>query len=481
MSSHGAARDAVGTWPGAGTELPPATGGISAARRWAGLALAGVGLPILTAVLVRLQDQIALDSALLLYLLCVVVIAVIGGVLPAVIAAVASFLLANFFLTPPFHTFVVARRDEVIALLVFVVAAVVVSLAVDAGAGNRAAAERSRMEAHLVSALTAGDESGRTVEAVLEQVRRLFSMTSVSLVRNEGDTSRRVVTAGPPTDEPPTLTVPAGPELTLVAQGPELFAEDRRLLSVLAASAARAWQERRLGEQAARAEQLAETDRLRSALLAAVSHDLRTPLSGIKASVSGLRQRDISWTAEQQQDLLATIEDCADRLDDLISNLLAMSRLQAGALSVQLSPVAVDEVVARALLGAAPTVRIDVPDDLPLVLADAGLLERVVANLAHNACRFSPPDRAVQVRARPDPGDAGVLLEVVDHGPGVAPEHRDVMFRPFQRLGDHDTAAGVGLGLAIARGFTEAMGGTITPSTTSGGGLTMTVVLPQAR
>jgi two-component system, OmpR family, sensor histidine kinase KdpD len=480
MSSHTAAHAAVGTGPDAGTELPPATGGISATRRWAGLALAGVGLPVLTAVLVGVHDQIALDSVLLLYLLCVVVIAVIGGVLPAVVAAVASFLLANFFLTPPFHTFVVARRDEVIALLVFVVAAVVVSLTVDAGARNRAAAERSRMEAHLISTVTTGDESGRTVEAVLEQVRSLFAMTSVSLVRDEGGTSRRVATAGPLTDEAPTLTVPAGAELTLVAQGPELFAEDRQLLSVLAASAARAWQERRLGEQAARAEQLAETDRVRSALLAAVSHDLRTPLAGIKASVSGLRQRDISWTAEQQQDLLATIEDCADRLDELISNLLAMSRLQAGALSVQLSPVALDEVVARALLDTAPAACIDIPDDLPLVLADAGLLERVVANLVDNACRFSLSDGAVQVRAHTGTGGASVLLDVVDHGPGVAPEHRDEMFLPFQRLGDHDAATGVGLGLAIARGFTEAMGGTITPSTTSGGGLTMTVGLPTA-
>jgi K+-sensing histidine kinase KdpD len=266
----------------------------------------------------------------------------------------------------------------------------------------------------------------------------------------------------------------------LVAEGPALFAEDRGLLNRLAAAAARAWDGQQLIGEAAQARGLAEVDRLRTALLAAVGHDLRTPLAGIKAAVSSLRQQDMTWTAAEHSELLATIEQSADRLDELITNLLAMSRLQAGALSVHTVPTALDEVVAQALIHAhADGVQVDVPDDLPRVLVDPGLLERVVANLVVNACRHSPPGTPVQVTAGVDATpDSTMSLRVIDTGPGVPAKDRDRMFAPFQRLDDRTSGAGVGLGLALARGFTEAMGGTITPSDTSGGGLTMTVSLP---
>jgi len=285
--------------------------------------------------------------------------------------------------------------------------------------------------------------------------------------------------------------------LELRGYGPEIFAEDRRLLGVLAAMASRAWQGQQLAQQAAQAHQLAETDRVRSALLTAVSHDLRTPLAGIKAAVSSLRQEDISWTPEEESELLLTIEDSTDRLGDLISNLLAMTRVQAGAVSVQISPVALDEVVARALIGTEAKVTIDVPEDLPWVQADAGLLERVVANLVDNARRFSPNDVPVRVHAalsdavgEPDHVASGAIsngttissvrLQVIDHGPGIPPSQWGKMFVPFQRLGDHDATASLGLGLAIAQGFTEAMHAELTPSATPGGGLTMTITLPVA-
>ncbi|NUR94808.1 MAG: hypothetical protein HOV67_06050, partial [Kribbellaceae bacterium] len=206
-------------------------------------------------------------------------------------------------------------------------------------------------------------------------------------------------------------------------------------------------------------------------------HDLRTPLSGIKAAVSSLRQSDIDWSPEEQRELLETIEESADRLDDLIANLLAMSRLQAGALSVDVRPLVLDEVVGKALAGMPhDAVVVDVPDDLPLVLADAGLLERVIANLVDNGRRYGTA--AVRVDAARD-GDV-VRVMVVDTGPGVPAEDFDRMFTPFQRLGDNPADGGVGLGLAIARGFTEAMGGVLTPAPTPGGGLTMTVTLPVA-
>lgn len=313
--------------------------------------------------------------------------------------------------------------------------------------------------------------------AVLDQVRMTFGMTSVALLEGRGGREEVVEAVGPPLRGRPAISVIAGDGLRLVAEGPELFAEDRRLVSRLGAAAARAWEAQRLAGEAA---VLAGVDRLRAALLAAVGHDLRTPLAGIKAAVTSLRQRDVTWTVSEEEEFLATIDECADRLDDLIANLLAMSRLQAGALSVTARPVALDETVAQALLGAPdPDVEVNVPDDLPLAQADAGLLERVVANLVANARRFSPPGIAVRVDARTT-SDGRVRLQVVDHGPGVPETDWDRMFAPFRRLDDRSPHAGVGLGLAIARGFTEAMGGTLTPSSTPGGGLTMTVTLPRA-
>jgi len=471
--------------------------------------VAGLGLPLLTIALVSIRSSLAIESFLMIYLLAVVVVAVVGGVVPALLAAVGSFLLVNWFLTPPYYTLAVENRNAGIDLFVFVVAAVVVSVTVELGARNREAAERTRIESRLISQLSSAEFSGASLVAVLEQVRGLFGMNTVALVGPrdgaspdsrqagvgplDGDSpDSPLAVVGPPPSERPSLSVDATDGLKLVAYGQEIFAEDRRLLGVLAAMASRAWQGQQLAEQAAQAHQLAETDRVRSALLAAVSHDLRTPLAGIKAAVSSLRQEDITWTQDEQRELLLTVEESADRLTDLISNILAMSRIQAGAVSLQVSPVALDEVVARALLGSNASVTVDVPEDLPLVQADAGLLERVVANLVDNADRFSPPGVPVRVHAETSGAvigsDAGptdrqpgwVRLHVTDHGPGIPESRWASMFTPFQHFGDHNAGAGLGLGLAIAQGLTKAMHAQLTPSVTPGGGLTMTITLPVA-
>jgi two-component system, OmpR family, sensor histidine kinase KdpD len=253
-----------------------------------------------------------------------------------------------------------------------------------------------------------------------------------------------------------------------------------RLLDGFAAQAGAALDRDRLRTQAAQAEALAEGNRMRTALLAAVSHDLRTPLASIKASVSTLRQTDVEWTPADEAALLATIEDGADRLDALIGNLLDMSRLATGSLRPFLRPTSVEEVAPAALLDLAPasSVRMAVPDDLPLVRTDPVLLERVLANLFANALAHSPDGRPPVLRARPDSGS--VLLEVCDHGQGVPDSFKQRMFEPFERLGDRPSGTGVGLGLAVAKGFLEAMGGSIVAVDTPGGGLTVQVTLPVA-
>jgi K+-sensing histidine kinase KdpD len=437
------------------------------ARTWAGLGLGTAGLVTLT---VALSGTRELTSAALLYLVPVVVVAVLSGVWLGLAMAVASDAVLNWFFVPPYHTFTVERRENVLLLAVYVLVGVTVSVSVDLAARQRAAAVRSGVEARLLARINAEPVVDQSLTRLLEHVRETFGMRRVALV--EGD--REVVSVGGPSAGSPTLQARAAPGLRLTAEGPNLFGEDRRLLDRLAAAAARTLEAKRLAERAAQAEALAEVDKLRTALLAAVGHDLRTPLASIKAAASSLRAPDVAFSDADRDELLATVEESADRLDDLVENLLAMSRLQAGVLSVQARAVALDEVVSRAVLGTS-AVTLSVGDDLPLVQADPGLLERVVANLVSNAVRASG---AVTVGATAGPST--VDIRVVDHGHGVPVEDRERIFAPFQRLDDKAADRGLGLGLAIARGFTEAMGGALTPTDTPGGGLTMTVTLPRA-
>ena len=448
-------------------------------RQRLGFGLAVVGTAVLTGVLTDTRGSLALESILLLYLLLVVIVAVVGGILPAVAGAALSFVAVNWFFVPPFHTLAIDQRDNLVSLAVFALVAMSVSVTVDVAARQRVSGERARVEAELLARIASKPVADGSPESVLRRVQETFGFAGVALVDRLPTGDRIVAAVGTPLTGTITVDQSAGGTLHLVSDAPPLFAEDRRLLSSLAQAAARAAEGQQLAQAAARAYELAEIDRLRSALLAAVGHDLRTPLAGVKAAVSSLRQDDIEWAPAERDELLATIEESADQLDDLVSNLLAMSRLQAGVLSVALSAVPLDEVVARALLAAhVVDVEVDVPDDLPLVRADAGLLERVVANLVVNARRFAV-DEPVTVRARQN-GD-NVTLQVVDDGPGVAPEDHVRMFAPFQRLGDTSSGTGVGLGLAIARGFTESMGGTLAPSAAKGGGLVMTVTLAVSR
>jgi two-component system sensor histidine kinase KdpD len=228
----------------------------------------------------------------------------------------------------------------------------------------------------------------------------------------------------------------------------------------------------------AEARSLAQVDRTRTALLAAVGHDLRTPLAAAKAAISTLRSVDLDLVDADRDELLVTADESLDRLTALIANLLDLSRLQAGAMAVQLRAVALEEVVARALDGLGPVaahVTVDLPSGIPDVEADPGLLERVLANLVSNALRFSPPGLPPTLSAATS--DSHVDVRVVDHGPGIPTGQRDQVFLPFQRLGDTDNTTGVGLGLAVSRGLTEAMGGTLDPEDTPDGGLTMLVHL----
>jgi two-component system sensor histidine kinase KdpD len=315
----------------------------------------------------------------------------------------------------------------------------------------------------------------------VDHLRATFGADAAAVLRRDGPGWRVEVASGahPPTEPGAgTTSLPLADDAVLVLRGGPVAAEDRGVLAAFSAHLAAAVRSRALEEEAAAAARGASLNELRSTILNAVSHDLRTPLSSIKAAVSSLRQTDISWSEDDRGEFLATIEEEADRLNSLVGNLLDMSRLQAGALSLALRPIGLDEVVPRALrfvLRGEAHIEVDVPETLSRVKADPDLLERAVANIAENALAWSPPGEPVRIGASEAAGR--VELRVVDRGPGIPEEARVRIFEPFQRFGDRPRGEGIGLGLAVAKGFVEAMGGTIELEDTPGGGLTVCLAL----
>jgi two-component system, OmpR family, sensor histidine kinase KdpD len=453
--------------------------GLGGRRQVAGVLLAAAGLPLLTVILVAAQPHLDLTDDLLIYLVVVVAIAVIGGFWPALLAALAASLLLNWYFTEPLHTLTIAEPRNLLALLLFVTVAVTVSSVVHLAARRQVQAARSAGEAASLLELAQTVLGGAdTPTAVLDHLTSSWGGRA-ELAEQVRDHWVSVAVSGTAADGAASSHVPVSDTVALIVSG-QPRPLPARLLHGFAAQAGAALDRDRLRTQAAQAEALAEGNRMRTALLAAVSHDLRTPLASIKASVSTLRQTDVVWTEADEEALLATIEDGADRLDALIGNLLDMSRLATGSLQPFLRPTSVEEVAPAALLGLAPasSVRMAVPDDLPLVRTDPVLLERVLANLFANALAHSPDGRPPALHAYPA-GDT-VLLEVSDHGPGVADEFKLRMFEPFERLDERASGTGVGLGLAVAKGFLAAMGGSIVATDTPGGGLTVQVILPAA-
>ena len=455
-------------------------GGISLRRQLAGAAVGAVTLPALTVAMAAGRAHLNLADVVLVYLVAVVTITVLGGFWPAVLAAVAASALLNWYFTVPLHTFNISDPRELLALLLFVTVAVAVSSVVHLAARRAVQAARAREEAaallELAQTVLGGADSPA---AVLDHLTRIHG-GQAELTERAGGRWIRAASSNVAASLPAAGRIDIRDDLTLLVSGQDASASPA-LLAGYAAQAAAALDRERLRTQAAQAEALAEGNRMRTALLAAVSHDLRTPLASIKASVSSLRQTDVQWSEEDEADLLATIEQNADRLDALIGNLLDMSRLHTGSLQPFLRPTAIDEVAPMALLGMDDDLRLEMamPEGFPLVLADPGLLERVLANLFSNALRHSPAGQPPELQASLESG--AVWLEVVDHGPGVPDGQKAAMFEPFTRLGDRgDRYPGVGLGLAVAKGFAEAMGGHISALDTPGGGLTVRITMPAA-
>jgi two-component system sensor histidine kinase KdpD len=436
------------------------------------------------------------------------VVATVGGLAPAIVGALVGFGFADWFLVPPVHSLTINRTGDAAALVVFVVVGVIVALSIDRLAQRSVQVARARAEAEALTRLVGGDPARgpRTLDALVAELRATFGAGAVAVLDAAGSMAAPYwvprAAAGhdvPTRPDDGEFSAEIAPGCVLVVSGRALDADDRRLLGAFVDHLRTTQRQEQLARTAASAQSLAEANELRTALLAAVSHDLRTPLASIKACATSLLSEEVVWDPATAHSFVETIDAEADRLNRLVSNLLDMSRLQTGALMPHLQSVGLDEVVSAALAslsGSTAAITLDVPESLPTVEADPALLERAVANLIANALAWNPPGAAVRIEAgeappddiqvRPSaeapPGEVRHRLElrIIDVGPGIPSSERDAVFQPFQRLGDGTNASptGVGLGLAVARGFVEAMRGELALDDTPGGGLTAGIALP---
>jgi two-component system sensor histidine kinase KdpD len=449
--------------------------------------MATAGLALWTWLLVVTRESHDLPLDMLAFLVLTVACALVGGLWPALFCAVASSLALNYFFTPPIHNFTIEDPQNVAALILFVVVAASVASAVHLSARRAtqavAAQRESRVLAQLAQSLLGAADQ---LPTLLEQARETFGMPSAAIVRRDSVRAPWTViaSAGPflvDQVRDASVRAPLDDLTELVLCGSVIEADERRLVSAFATHASAILSREKLVLEARAATGLAKDNRTRTALLAAVSHDLRTPLAGIKAAVSSLRQNEITWSPADEADLLESIEESADRLNAMVGNLLDMSRLQTGSVTARIQDLHLLDVIAASIsfLGVqGDRIRTRVPADLPLFRADAGLLDRVLTNILENAIKHSPGRQEIVVSGSVI--GRRIQIRVVDRGVGIPDETKDQIFAPFQRFGDAQRGDGVGLGLAVARGLTEAMDGTLTAEDTPGGGLTMVIDLPLA-
>lgn len=459
--------------------------------------IVGFAMALVLPILVQWgTGPMSLQTTMVIQLAAAIAVALVGGLWPAVLAAVWGSVLLNYYSAPPIGTLTINDPENLLALAIFLLVAVAVALAVDQSARRSREAIKAGAEAAILSELARGILASQdTVQVFLEQVREHFGMTSVVLFSGTGSDLSTWHADASVGENPPASPGQAenveeiSDHWVLGLSGRVLPASDRRLLSAFGAHLMALEQREALTVTQRENVQLSQDNKIRTSVLRAVSHDLRTPLAGIKLAVSSLRQTEVTFSPSDEAELLATIEHYTDRMDALVGNLLDMSRLSADMVSPIMGPITWLEVLPAALHGVpAGRIRRELPPNMPPIEADPGLLERVIANIVENAVKYAPNSDITILGSVGGMGSATIdghpasELRVVDHGKGVPAGNVMAMFRPFQRLDDVSYGAqggtGVGLGLAVAKGFTEIMGGVLEAEETPGGGLTMIIRLP---
>jgi two-component system sensor histidine kinase KdpD len=469
---------------GARIVLPRLTGGaLSRQRVVLGFVIALVAGPLLTWTLYSFRTPESITSEVLAFQLLVVIVALVGGIWPALFAAVLSGLTLDFLFVAPQFTVAISDPLHLWALFLYIVIAVLVSYIVDQAARRARIADRAAAEAELLASVAGSVLSGQSaLPALVSRTREAFNRSGVRLLDADGSV---IATDGEPVRDGRFTAVPIGdkahPRAILELHGAPLEASERRLLDVIVAQLGGALERTDLSETAREAGALAEMDQVRTALLSAVSHDIRRPLAAAVAAIGGLRAAGDNLSEDDRRELLETADESLAALATLVTDLLDVSRVQAGVLAVSFEEVDAGAVVLGSLeeLGLGPSeVDLSLDPQLPPLIADPVLLQRVLVNVLANAVHHSPQGARVSVTTAQSRDTA--QLSVIDHGAGVPESLRFDMFSPFQRLGDVDNTTGLGLGLALSKGFTEGMGGSLRAEDTPGGGLTMVISLPLA-
>lgn len=507
-----------------------------------GYVLGAMGILAVTLVAQPLRADLNALTVPLVYLVVVLATAVIGGIGAGVATSIASFLALNFYFLPPYHTFIIGAPQDIVALFVFLVVAVVTSQLVSRLQAREREAERRAAELETLAGLTSALLANATLDTVLativEGVRRVFAVEAAAILlptdagllavrlayppetaetflanreheavamhvfasgvaAGVGTTSRALRPHAPGSESSirqrvrRVLYVPvqaAGRSVSVlgVARGgaTEFAAEERLLLAAFADQAALAIDRARLTEEATHAAALAQADQLKTALLAAVSHDLRTPLASIKASATSLLQTDVDWDTETQREFLTAIDEETDRLARLVSNLLDLTRVQGGALKPEKDWYDIEEVIGNVTDRLAPLLALhpihtEIAPDLPTLSFDFVEIAQVLTNLIENAAKYSDSGAPITVTA--DWAGDFVRVGVRDRGVGISAADVSLVFDTFYRV-RHDgrtrRIGGTGIGLAICRGFVEAHGGTIAAASAPGEGSIFTFTLP---
>ncbi|WP_279103972.1 ATP-binding protein [Gordonia paraffinivorans] len=455
--------------------LPPLTGALTRKRRILGFVVALLGGPALTGLLTLFRSEDSITTDVLAYQLLVVIVALVGGIWPALFAAVLSGITLDFLFIEPLYTIHIHQSHHLLSLVLYVVIASLVSFIVDRAARYTRAARRSASESELIQTIAGSVLRGdNAIQALIDRTREAFQLPGVRLIREEDVLAR----AGEPVPDNHHTSIRVTDDTTLELHGPDLAAAEQRLLAVVTAQLTAAIEHQHLTQTAKQIEPIAASDRVRGALLSALSHDLRRPLAAASAAVGGLKAAGPDLALADKQELLDTADESLAALAALVTDLLDVSRLQAGVLTIADIPTDPAETIAPALeeLHFGPTdVTLNLAHGDTLAHADPVLLQRVLVNLLANAHRYTPDGTPIHVSTSTF-GDR-LEIRIIDCGPGIPPEKLDDIFLPFQRLGDTDNTTGLGLGLALSRGFIEAMRGTLAPEDTPGGGLTMVISL----
>lgn len=442
-------------------------------------------LPLVNLILAKFRNSLNLTTNTLILLVITVAIAVKSPIWLAILGAIENFLFLNYFFTPPFHTLAISNKDDLIALLVYLTLSISASLILRKLKIRTAKLQQLSDEGLFLSSLAKDIIRGHgSIEEILSGSKNTFGLNEFAVVRKNSTTpggSPEVIYGSITaiTKEISDSQIILNSEYSLLADPAIINTELRNLVTTFG-SQILILLERQIFEENEKAlSGIRQADQMRVALLNAVSHDLRGPLASSKVAISSLLNNEITWSIDDRKELLESADHSLNQLNHLIENLLDMSRLESDSIFLNWRNVGIEDIVSgaiKSLKSPANSIEISIDSDLPPIMGDPILLERVIGNLLENALRFSPKTRPVTIAAFKV--EDRIEVRIIDHGPGISVKDQSKVFIPFQRLGDRDNTTGVGLGLAIVKGFTELMNGRISMEETYLGGLTMVLSFP---